>query len=174
MEEAYAGDIVGIHNHGTVRIGDTFTQGEDLKFSGIPSFAPELFRRIILKNPIRLKALQKGLTQLSEEGATQVFRPLKNNDQIVGAVGMLQFDVAAYRLQNEYGVECSFEAVPVYSARWIECTDARELERFREKHFEHLAIDGAGDLVFIAPTRVNLELTQERWPDVHFHQTREH
>ncbi|KAA3627784.1 MAG: peptide chain release factor 3 [Proteobacteria bacterium] len=174
VEEAYAGDIVGIHNHGTVRIGDTFTQGEDLKFSGIPSFAPELFRRIILKNPIKLKALQKGLTQLSEEGATQVFRPLKNNDQIVGAVGILQFDVAAYRLQNEYGVECSFEAVPVYSARWIESADARELERFREKHYEHLAIDGAGDLVFIAPTRVNLELTQERWPDVHFHQTREH
>lgn len=174
VEEAYAGDIVGIHNHGTVRIGDTFTQGEDLKFSGIPSFAPELFRRIILKNPIKLKALQKGLTQLSEEGATQVFRPLKNNDQIVGAVGILQFAVAAYRLQNEYGVECSFEAVPVYSARWIESADARELERFREKHYEHLAIDGAGDLVFIAPTRVNLELTQERWPDVHFHQTREH
>lgn len=174
VEEAYAGDILGIHNHGTIRIGDTFTQGDDLKFSGIPSFAPELFRRIILKNPIRLKALQKGLTQLSEEGATQVFRPLKNNDQIVGAVGMLQFDVAAYRLQNEYGVECSFEPVPVYSARWIECADTRELERFREKHYEHLAIDGAGDLVFIAPTRVNLELTQERWPDVQFHQTREH
>ncbi len=175
VEEAYSGDIVGIHNHGTIKIGDTFTQGEELKFTGIPSFAPELFRRVILKNPIRLKALQKGLTQLSEEGATQVFRPLKNNDQIVGAVGTLQFDVAAYRLQNEYGVECSFETIPVYSARWVECPGGeRELERFREKHYEHLALDGAGELVYIAPTRVNLDLTQERWPDLTFHQTREH
>ncbi|GAB4351721.1 MAG: peptide chain release factor 3 [Gammaproteobacteria bacterium] len=175
VEEAYAGDIVGIHNHGTIKIGDTFTQGESLKFTGIPSFAPELFRRVILKNPIRLKALQKGLTQLSEEGATQVFRPLKNNDQIVGAVGMLQFDVAAYRLRNEYGVECSFEAVPVYSARWIESRNgARVVDEFREKHYEHLALDGSGALVYIAPTRVNLDLTQERWPDLEFHPTREH
>ncbi len=174
VEVAYPGDIVGIRNHGTIRIGDTFTQGEDLRFSGVPSFAPELFKRVVLNNPLRAKALQKGLTQLSEEGATQVFRPLKNNDQIVGAVGVLQFDVAAYRLKHEYGVDCRFEQLGVYSARWIDSRDPKELIRFRDRNFEHLAMDGAEELVYIAPSRVNLELAQERWPGIQFGATREH
>jgi peptide chain release factor 3 len=120
VEEAWPGDIIGLHNHGTIRIGDAFTQGEDLKFTGIPNFAPELFRRAILKDPLRMKALQKGLDQLCEEGATQLFRPLKNNALILGAVGVLQFDVVAHRLKSEYGVECQFESVAVATARWIE------------------------------------------------------
>ena len=112
-ENAYAGDIIGLHNHGTIQIGDTFTQGEALKFSGIPNFAPELFRRIRLKDPLKQKQLLKGLVQLSEEGAVQVFRPLQNNDLIVGAVGVLQFDVVVARLKAEYNVEAIYEGVNV-------------------------------------------------------------
>ena len=119
VDEAYPGDIIGLHNHGTIRIGDTFTQGEELKYTGVPNFAPELFRRAVLKDPLRMKALQKGLDQLSEEGATQLFRPLKNNDLILGAVGPLQFDVVAHRLRDEYKVECQFETVNVATVRDI-------------------------------------------------------
>ena len=174
VEEAYPGDIIGLHNHGTIRIGDTFTQGEDLKYSGIPNFAPELFRRAILKDPLRMKALQKGLDQLCEEGATQLFRPFKNNDLILGAVGILQFDVVAYRLQHEYGVDCLFEPVAVATARWLYCDDPKVEERLREKAYDNLAVDQSGALVYVAPTRVNLDLAIERWPDVRFMATREH
>jgi len=174
VDEAYPGDIIGLHNHGTIRIGDTFTQGEDLKYTGIPNFAPELFRRAMLNDPLRMKALQKGLDQLCEEGATQLFRPLKNNDLILGAVGVLQFDVVMHRLQGEYGVACRFESVSVATARWIECDDNAMLQRFRDKAYEHLAEDQSGALVYIAPTRVNLELAIEKWPDIRFLETREH
>jgi len=173
-DEAYAGDIIGIHNHGTIRIGDTFTKGEDLQFAGIPNFAPELFRRAQLRDPLKMKALQKGLIQLCEEGATQLYRPLNNNELILGAVGVLQFDVVAHRLQNEYNVECSFENVSVTTARWVECDDEKMLNQFKQKASSSLALDHAGDLVYIAPTRVNLDMTQERWPDIRFLATREH
>ena len=120
------GDVIGIHNHGTISIGDTFTEGEQLAFTGIPNFAPELFRRARLRDPLKLKQLQKGLAQLSEEGATQFFRPLMSNDLILGAVGTLQFDVVAYRLKDEYGVDATFEQVQVATARWIRSiTDGR-------------------------------------------------
>jgi len=174
VESAYSGDIIGVHNHGTIQIGDTFTQGEDLKFVGIPHFAPELFRRAILRDPLRMKALQKGLLELSEEGASQLFRPLNNNDLIVGAVGILQFDVVAHRLKHEYGVECTFETVNVATARWISCADPKKLEEFRKKVQDNLALDAGENLTYIAPTRVNLELTMERWPDIQFHATCEH
>ncbi|WP_455202619.1 peptide chain release factor 3 [Kaarinaea lacus] len=174
VDEAYSGDIIGIHNHGTIQIGDTFTQGEELKYTGIPHFAPELFRRAILKDPLRMKALQKGLIELCEEGASQLFRPLNNNDLIVGAVGILQFDVVAHRLKHEYGVECKFENVNVATARWITCDDQKMLEEFKKKAQDNLAIDGGDNLTYIAPTRVNLDLTMERWPDVEFHSTYEH
>jgi len=174
VDEAYAGDIIGIHNHGTIRIGDTFTLGEDLAFTGIPNFAPELFRRAQLRDPLKMKALQKGLIQLCEEGATQLYRPLNNNDLILGAVGVLQFDVVAHRLEYEYGVDCSFEHVTVSTARWVECEDEKMLEQFKQKAASNLALDHAGDLVYIAPTRVNLDMTMERWPDIKFLSTREH
>jgi len=173
-EEAWPGDILGLYNHGTIQIGDTFTQGEGLKFTGIPHFAPELFRRAVLKDPLRMKALQKGLIQLSEEGATQVFRPMRNNDLILGAIGVLQFDVVAWRLKNEYKVECHFEPVQVATARWVECDDKKKLEEFKLKAYDNLALDGADNLTYIAPTRVNLQLTQERWPEIEFVATREH
>jgi peptide chain release factor 3 len=174
VEEAVAGDIIGLHNHGTIQIGDTFTAGEALKFTGIPHFAPELFRRIRMKDPLKTKQLQKGLQQLSEEGSTQVFMPTKNNDLIVGAVGVLQFEVVAYRLKDEYGVDCIYENINVYTARWIECDDAKMLEDFKRKAAENIAIDGGGHLTYLAPTRVNLSLMEERWPDVQFRATREH
>ncbi|WP_024889679.1 peptide chain release factor 3 [Luteimonas huabeiensis] len=172
--EAYPGDVIGIHNHGTISIGDTFTEGEALSFTGIPNFAPELFRRARLRDPLKLKQLQKGLAQLAEEGATQFFRPLMSNDLILGAVGMLQFDVAAYRLKDEYGVDAGFEPVGVVTTRWVRCDDAKMLEEFREKNAPNLGVDAAGELVYLAPTRVNLQLAQERWPKVRFLATREH
>ncbi|HEX3847762.1 MAG TPA: peptide chain release factor 3 [Steroidobacteraceae bacterium] len=172
-EEAYAGDIIGLHNHGTINIGDTFTEGEALNFTGIPNFAPELFRRAVLKDPLRMKALQKGLSQLCEEGATQLFKPLRNNDLILGAIGQLQFEVVAFRLQDEYNVHCVFEQINVVVARWISSGDEKRLGEFRDKAHDNLAIDHAGELVYLAPTRVNIELTQERWPGIQFSRTRE-
>lgn len=174
VEEAYPGDIIGLHNHGTIQIGDTFTQGEEMKFTGIPNFAPELFRRIRLKDPLKQKQLLKGLVQLSEEGAVQVFRPLINNDLIVGAVGVLQFDVVVARLKSEYNVEAIYESVNVSTARWVECNDAKKLEEFKRKNESNLALDGSDNLSYIAPTMVNLNLTRERYPDIEFHKTREH
>lgn len=174
VEEALAGDIIGLHNHGTIQIGDTFTEGENLKFTGIPHFAPELFRRIRLKDPLKMKQLQKGLQQLSEEGSTQVFFPINNNDIVVGAVGVLQFEVVAYRLKDEYKVEAIYEAVNVTTARWCDCSDAKKLEEFNRKCSDNLALDGGGHLTYLAPSRVNLSLTVERHPDVLFRATREH
>ncbi len=173
-EEAYAGDIIGLHNHGTIQIGDTFTQGEELKFTGIPNFAPELFRRIRLKDPLKQKQLLKGLVQLSEEGAVHVFRPLTNNDLIVGAVGVLQFDVVVSRLKTEYNVEAVYENVNVATARWVESKDVKKFEEFKRKNEQNLALDGGDNLTYIAPTMVNLNLAQERYPDILFFKTREH
>lgn len=174
VEDAYPGDIIGIHNHGSIRIGDTFTQGEALQFTGIPNFAPELFRRAQLKDPLKMKQLQKGLSELCEEGATQLFKPLTNNDLILGAVGILQFDVVAQRLKDEYKVDAQFEAVNVQTARWVSCKDEKKFDEFKNKAAHNLAYDHAGELVYIAPTRINLQMAQEKWVDVEFHSTREH
>lgn len=174
VEEAWSGDIIGLHNHGTIQIGDTFTEGEELKFTGIPHFAPELFKRVRPTDPLKMKQLQKGLQQLSEEGAVQLFMPLRNNDLILGAVGQLQFDVVMYRLKDEYKVDCVYEAISVATARWVECSDDKMLNDFRKKGYDNLAVDGAGLMTYLAPTRVNLNLTQERWPDIQFRATREH
>jgi len=174
VEEAVSGDIIGLHNHGTIQIGDAFTDGESLKFTGIPHFAPELFRRIRLKDPLKTKQLQKGLQQLSEEGSTQVFFPLNNNDIVVGAVGVLQFEVVAYRLKDEYKVEAIYEPVNVATARWVGCGDDKKLSEFKKKCSDNLAFDGGGHLTYLAPTRVNLSLSEERYPEVEFLATREH
>lgn len=174
VDIAWAGDIIGLHNHGTIKIGDPFTQGENLKFLGIPNFAPELFKAVRPKDPLKMKALQKGLLQLSEEGATQIFRPLDSNMIILGAVGVLQFDVVAHRLQFEYNVDCVYDEIKIATARWVYCDDAKKLADFKAKLSLHLALDGANDLAYLAPTNVNLNMTKERWPDVRFMETREH
>ncbi|MCY4471333.1 MAG: peptide chain release factor 3 [Kistimonas sp.] len=172
-EQAVPGDIIGLHNHGTIQIGDTFTQGEGLRYLGVPHFAPELFRRVRLQDPLKMKQLQKGLKQLSEEGATQVFMPRRNNDLILGAVGVLQFDVVLQRLQDEYKVDATYDAIGIQTARWVECSDATRFAEFTRQQQQYLALDGGGHLTYLAPSRANLELVQERWPDVSFRTTRE-
>ncbi|HEY5647456.1 MAG TPA: peptide chain release factor 3 [Pseudomonadales bacterium] len=172
--EAYPGDIIGLHNHGTIQIGDVFTEGEALRFKGIPNFAPELFRRVRVRDPLKGKQLEKGLDQLAEEGASQIFKPLTRNDLIVGAVGVLQFDLVAYRLNDEYRADCVYEDANVYTARWVTCADRKKLEEFERKHQENLALDGGGYLTYLAPNRANLALVEERWPDIVFSKTREH
>ena len=173
-EEAFAGDIIGLHNHGTIQIGDTFSDGEALKFKGIPNFAPELFRRVRVKDPLRSKQLEKGITQLAEEGATQVFFPLTRNQIVVGAVGVLQFDLVAHRLQDEYRAECVWEDAGIATARWVYCDDDKKLAEFKARNEDSLAMDGGGHLAYLATSRVNLQLAQERWPEVTFAKTREH
>lgn len=173
-ETACPGDIIGIHNHGTIQIGDTFTEGEILKFTGIPHFAPELFRRVRLNDPLKQKKLLKGLHQLCEEGATQLFSPVSSNDHILGAIGMLQFDVVAYRLEHEYSVKCLYEPVTINTVRWVYCEDKEYLEQFKEQHSNYIALDNQQALVYLAPSQVNLNLIQERWPKLLFASTKEH
>jgi peptide chain release factor 3 len=174
VEEAYAGDIIGLPNHGNMQIGDSFSEGELLQYTGIPYFAPDFFRSVRIRNPIKVKQLHKGLQQLGEEGAVQVFKPMDGGDLILGAVGMLQFDVVASRLQGEYGVDAMFEGTSTTSARWVTCDDKKILADFEKALSHNLAIDAAGNLAYLAPNNVNLKLTQERWPKVVFHTTREH
>lgn len=174
VQTAWPGDIIGMHNHGSIQIGDTFTEGSKFRFSGIPNFAPEMFRQVRPKDPLKSKQLEKGLVQLSEEGASQVFRPLANNRLIVGAVGSLQFDLVAFRLQDEYRADCMYEPISLFSARWVFCDDEKMLQEFRRKNEDSLALDGGGHLTYLAPTRANLALVQERYPDITFAATREH
>ncbi|WP_305042561.1 peptide chain release factor 3 [Geoalkalibacter sp.] len=174
VEEAYPGDIIGIHNHGTIKVGDTFTDREPLKFTGIPSFAPEHFRRVRLKNPLKAKQLQKGLLQLSEEGAVQVFRPLFGSDYILGAVGVLQFDVTMARLKDEYGVDAIYEGVDYATARWVSCGDRKKLEDFEKKNQTNLAWDAEENLTYLASSEWRLNYVAEQWPGVQFLKTREH
>jgi peptide chain release factor 3 len=174
VEQAYPGDIIGLHNYGTIAIGDSFTEGEALRFTGVPSFAPELFRRVILKDPLKATQLNKGLDQLCEEGATQVYRPLTNNDIVLGAVGQLQFEVVQFRLRDEYNVETVFEPVNVHCARWVVADDARKLQEFIDKNEQRIARDHYGELVYLASSAVNLSMAQERAPDVRFLDTKAH
>jgi peptide chain release factor 3 len=174
VEEAYPGDIIGLHNHGTIKVGDTFTDKELLKFTGIPSFAAEHFRRVRLKSPLKAKQLDKGLQQLAEEGAIQVFRPLASNDYIVGAVGVLQFDVTMERLRNEYGVDAVYEPVDYATARWVSSPEPKKQAEFEKKNQANLAIDAEGNLSYLAPSEWRLGYVMEQWPEILFAKTREH
>ncbi|CAN0389429.1 unnamed protein product, partial [Phaeothamnion confervicola] len=140
-ESAWAGDIIGIHNHGTIQIGDTFTEGAKFKFFGIPSFAPEMFRRVRTADPLKSKALIKGLTQLCEEGAAQVFSYINRNDIVLGAVGVLQFDVVAWRLKYEYSVDCLFEPISVQTARWVTADKDADIDKLKGQSAQYLAVD---------------------------------
>lgn len=175
VEEAYAGDIIGLPNHGNMQIGDSFSEGEALQFTGIPYFAPDFFRVARIRNPMKIKQLQKGLQQLGEEGAVQVFKPVNSSDLILGAVGALQFEVVASRLMNEYGVDAVFETASINCARWVTCEDKKIMTDFQNSSAGHqLAIDAAENLAYLATSAVNLRVTQERWPQIVFHETREH
>lgn len=175
VEEAYAGDIIGLPNHGNMQIGDSFSEGELLQFTGIPYFAPDFFRSVRIRNPLKIKQLHKGLQQLGEEGAVQVFKPVHGGDLILGAVGVLQFEVVASRLMNEYGVDAVFEGTSISSARWISCDDKKGLADFEKSSAgSNIAYDASGNMAYLATSGVNLKLTQERWPQLTFHSTREH
>lgn len=174
VEEAWPGDIIGVHNHGTIKIGDTFTEKEELKFTGIPNFAPEHFRRVILRDPLKSKQLTKGLHQLAEEGAVQLFKPLGNNDNILGAVGILQFDVIMSRLKYEYSVEALYEPVEYFSARWLHSEDKKQLEGIKKRYPRFVALDGDDNLTFLAPSQWRLQQAEEEWPKITFEKTREH
>lgn len=174
VDEAYPGDIIGIHNHGTIKIGDTFTEGEPLKFTGIPNFAPEHFRRVVLKNPMKVKQLHKGLIQLAEEGAVQAFKPLLGSDYILGAVGILQFDVTLARLRDEYGAEVMYETVDYGSARWLDCDNPKMLDDFKKQFSASLALDAEGHLTYLASGEWRLNRTMEQWPEISFLKTREY
>lgn len=171
VQDAWPGDIIGIHNHGTIKIGDTFSLKEPLQFTGIPSFAPEHFRRVRLSSPLKAKQLQKGLKQLAEEGAIQVFRPLRGNEAILGAVGILQFDVTVARLQAEYGVEARYETVEYATARWVSAEDPARLEAFENANSMHLARDAEGNLALLASGEWQVRFIAEQWPDIRFSKT---
>ncbi len=173
VEEAFAGDIIGLHNHGTIKIGDTFSLKEELKFTGIPNFAPEHFRKVILKSPLKTKQLQKGLLQLAEEGAVQVFRPLLGNDYILGAVGILQFDVIISRLKDEYAVDAIYQPVNLSAARWVQSDDRTLMDKFQKDHLSSLAYDSEENLAILVDSTWRLEYIMEQWPDLTFHTTRE-
>lgn len=174
VEKAWPGDIVGIHNHGTIKIGDTFSEKEPLKFIGIPNFAPEHFRRVRLKSALKAKQLQKGLTQLAEEGAIQLFRPVMDSSFILGVVGVLQFDAAIARLKAEYGVEASYETVGYTTARWITCDDKKQMAAFEKANRLNLAHDLDGNLTYLAANEWRLEYVVKEWPEIVFMKTREH
>jgi peptide chain release factor 3 len=173
VDEAWPGDIIGLHNHGTIKIGDTFTVKEELKFTGIPNFAPEHFRRVLLKDPLKMKQLQKGLLQLAEEGAIQVFRPLVGSDYIMGAVGVLQFEVTMARLRDEYGVKAIYEPVDFQAARWVHCDDRKAMAEFERRNQPTLAYDAEGCLTYLAQNEWMLKYFMEKWPAISFAKTRE-
>jgi len=172
-EEAWAGDIIGIPNHGTLRIGDALTEGEEIHFSGIPSFAPELLRRVRPDDPMKAKHLGRALEQLAEEGAARVLRPLIGNDWIVGVVGALQFEVLGDRIRTEYGIPVHYEPAALHAARWVSAADAAELKRFTDANRSAVGRDHDGDPVFMARNAWHLTTTADDWPGVAFHKTKE-
>jgi peptide chain release factor 3 len=174
LDEAYAGDIIGIPTHGGIQLGDTITDGIDLQYTGLPFFAPEIFHLVEVKNPLKAKQLRTGLMQLGEEGAIQVFRPLRNNIMLLGAVGSLQFDVAAHRLENEYGVEARMSPVPYTCARWVSADDPVVFEKFVEANANRLAKDAADALAVLTNSKFEMKVVQDRFPEIRFHTQREH
>ena len=174
LDEAYAGDIIGIPTHGGIQLGDTLTEGEALQFTGLPFFAPEIFRGIEVVNPLKTKQLRTGLQQLGEEGAIQVFKPLRGSMLLLGAVGALQFEVAAHRLKHEYSVEARVLPSPYTCARWVTCDDQAELNRFIAGNEGRLAYDAAESLTLLTATRGEMKVVQEMWPKINFHVQREH
>jgi peptide chain release factor 3 len=173
-EDAYAGDIIGIPNHGTLQLGDTLTEGEPLQFTGLPFFAPEMFQAVEVADPLRAKQLKHGLAQLGEEGAIQVFRPHLGGSLLLGAVGQLQFEVVLHRLEHEYGVKARLVGTKHRLARWITCDDERELKRFIDFYGARIAYDAVDAPTYLASHTSELRVAEEEWPKIRFHALREH
>ena len=174
LDEAYSGDIIGIPNHGTLRLGDTLTEGENLQFTGLPYFAPEIFQTVEIKDPMKSKQLRTGLQQLGEEGAIQVFRPIAGGSLLLGAVGTLQFEVVLHRLKSEYNVDSRLELSRYKLARWITCDDASVLKKFIDANAHRVAHDVVDAPAFLATHVAELDVVSERFPTVRFHAMREH
>jgi peptide chain release factor 3 len=173
IDEAYPGDIVGLHDTGNFKIGDTLTEGEGLHFKGIPSFSPELFRYIENGDPMKYKQLAKGIDQLMDEGVAQLFINKFNNRKIIGTVGALQFDVIQYRLEHEYNALCKYEPIQLYKACWILSDDKKELEEFKKRKYQYIAEDKHGRDVFLADSSYSLQMAQEKFPRINFYFTSE-
>lgn len=172
-EDAYAGDIIGIPNHGQLRIGDTLTEGEKITFTGIPSFAPELLKSARALDPLKSKHLGDALKQIAEEGGASVFKPIIGAEWIVGVVGVLQFEVMADRIKNEFNLPVMFEQTQYFTARWVSCEDKNEWKRFLDANQMNLAEDNDGEIVFLARNAWHLNKTQEDFPKVVFSKTHE-
>jgi peptide chain release factor 3 len=167
VDEAYAGDIIGIHDPGLYSISDTLSESENLKFMGIPDFAPEHFSRVYLEDPLRSKQLQQGLKQLSEEGATQLFQPINSPIPVLGVVGVLQFDVIKSRLEGEYNARCRLEAAPIFAVRWLS-GDAGQIQEFKSQNAHDMATDKHGNLVYLCPNDYRLGLMEKNFPKIEF------
>jgi peptide chain release factor 3 len=174
LDEAYAGDIIGIPNHGVLQLGDTLTEGEQLQFTGLPFFAPEMFRSVEVADPLKTKQLRAGLTQLGEEGAIQVFRPVAGSVLLLGAVGQLQFEVVAHRLEHEYGVKARVMPARYNVARWVTCDDPKELQRFIDGNAHRVALDAVNAPTVLLEYAGELRAMQDNWPKIQFHALREH
>ena len=174
LEDAYPGDIIGIPNHGLLQLGDTLTEGEKLQFTGLPFFAPELFHTVEVADPMRSKQLRMGLMQLGEEGVIQVFRPSTGGTLLLGAIGDLQLEVAAYRLKHEYGVQARLTPTKYKIARWVTSESPAELRRFIDANAHRVAVDAVDAPAFLAGHVSELDVAQERWEGIRFHALREH
>jgi len=173
VEEAYPGDVIGIPNHGKIRIADTFTEGEEMQFTGVPSFAPELFRKAVLRDPMKAKALNKGLVQVCEEGAAQLFRPVNGSDYIVGTLGELQFQVIESRLKEEYRVEASFEQIARDMCRWVICEDQAVIRRLIQSYESDLFYDGNGRLCILSMNEFRIDRIQKQYKEISLASTME-
>ncbi|WP_108469908.1 peptide chain release factor 3 [Polynucleobacter difficilis] len=174
LDEAFPGDIIGLPNHGLLRLGDTLTEGEQLQFTGLPFFAPEIFKLVESADPLRSKQLRTGLMQLGEEGAIQVFRPMAGGIMLLGAFGQLQFEVVAHRLKSEYGAEVRLLPARYSLARWVSSTDSVALKKFTQENIHRMAEDVVGAAVFLATHKSELDVAQQRWESIEFHALREH
>ena len=174
LDEAYAGDIIGIPNHGVLQLGDTITEGEALQYTGLPFFAPEMFRSVEVADPLKTKQLKAGLQQLGEEGAIQVFRPIAGSVLLLGAVGQLQFEVVAHRLEHEYGVKARITASRFQVARWVTCDDEKELKRFIDANDHRMAYDAVDAPTVLVEYAPELRAIESNWPKIRFHALREH
>ncbi|MDX5428779.1 MAG: peptide chain release factor 3 [Bacteroidota bacterium] len=169
VDDAFPGDIVGLHDTGNFRIGDTLTSGEDLHFTGIPSFSPEHFRFINNADPMKAKQLAKGIEQLMDEGVAQLFTLINNGRKVIGTVGALQYEVIQYRLEHEYGAKCTYETFPAFKACWVDSHNEKQMDEFKKLKNRYLAEDKYGHLVFLADSAFSLQMTQEKFPDIKFH-----
>ncbi|MBE0653672.1 MAG: peptide chain release factor 3, partial [Bacteroidales bacterium] len=174
VDEAFPGDVIGLYDNGTFKIGDSVTEGEDLRFRGIPSFSPEILKEVVNLDPFKTKQLDKGVRQLTDEGVAQLFVRQPGNIKIIGTVGELQFDVIKFRLEHEYGAKCSFSPLPYSRARWITSDNAKEMEYFMARKAGAVAYAKDNNPVFLAENDWSIKMAKESFPSIRFHKTSEY